>query len=52
MNIEKHLFTKTINERAVEQQKSFLERRAGRGCSGCCGAGGVIVFEKPSSLSF
>ena len=28
-----------------------IERRAARGCSGCCGAGDVIVSEKPPSLS-
>ena len=51
------LFTKTFNQRAVEQQKSsggsLIERRAGRGsiAGGCCGTGGVIVSENPSSSS-
>ena len=42
------------NCRAAEEfWRFYIERRDGRGSltGGCCGAGGVIVSEKPSSSS-
>ena len=51
-NVEHQFLTKNIQSKSCRKFWRFsIERRAGRGCSGCRGAGGVFVSAKPSSLS-
>ena len=51
-NIKQYLGTKNVQSKSCREFWMFsIERRAGRGCSGCCLAGGFIISEKHSSSS-